>query len=373
MTESDQTRKDITRFPLVRPTTPDVAALVSVIRRLSIAHSLPEVMDVVTHAARTLLGADGITFVLRDGDLCHYAEEDAISPLWKGKRFPMSACISGWCMLEGKAAVIPDIYEDPRIPHDAYRPTFVKSLAMVPVRQDEPMAAIGAYWAKVRSISADEVELLQTVANSAALALAKVELEHARDRSEKVQAGLSHRLINMLSVVDAMSRQTLRSTNSLDEFSHAFSSRLGALGRAQALLHQEGKLGVDLRTLIRDQLFTGEDDTRIRCDGPDVHLAAHETFDLGLVLHELGTNARTYGALCAADGHVKIAWRLLPRDDMRMLEMSWVEENGPRVVPPVIGGFGTALFRFVFRKDGGDINVRYEPTGVVCTMRIRLA
>lgn len=72
MIESDRTRKDITRFPLVRPTTPDVAALVSVIRRLSIAHSLPEVMvDVVTHAARTLLGADGITFVLRDGDLCH--------------------------------------------------------------------------------------------------------------------------------------------------------------------------------------------------------------------------------------------------------------------------------------------------------------
>jgi hypothetical protein len=61
----------------------------------------------------------------------------------------MSACISGWCMLERRAAVIPDVYQDDRIPQDAYRPTFVR-LAMVPVRQDDPIAAMGAYWATPR-------------------------------------------------------------------------------------------------------------------------------------------------------------------------------------------------------------------------------
>ncbi len=144
-------------------------------------------MEIVT-TARAPCSADGITFVLRDGDLCYYAEEDAISPLWKGKRFPMSACISGWCMIKRKPAVIPDITVDPRIPQDAYRPTFVKSLAMVPVRQDDPMAAIGAYWASVRQIRPDEVDLLQTVANSAALALPRLSSSSSARRAKRCSA-----------------------------------------------------------------------------------------------------------------------------------------------------------------------------------------
>jgi GAF domain-containing protein len=137
-------------------------------------------MGIVTHAARTLLAADGVTFVLRDGDRCYYAEEDAISPLWKGKRFPMGASISGWCMTERQAVAIPDIYQDFRIPIDAYRATFVRSLAMVPVREDDPIAAMGAYWSQLRNTSPGELDLLQTIANSAALGIAKIELEHAR-------------------------------------------------------------------------------------------------------------------------------------------------------------------------------------------------
>lgn len=110
-------------FPLVGPRTSQVAGLVTILRRLSVARSVAEIMDVVVHAARTLLTADGVTFVLREGDLCHYADEDAVAPLWKGRRFPLAACISGWCMEQGRAVAIPDIYKDPRIPHDAYRPT----------------------------------------------------------------------------------------------------------------------------------------------------------------------------------------------------------------------------------------------------------
>jgi len=113
--------------------------LVEVVQQLSRARDLAMVMEIVKHAARSLTGADGATFVLRDGDKCHYADEDAISPLWKGQRFPLSACISGWVMLNHQPALIADIYSDPRIPADAYRPTFVKSLAMVPIRTIDPI------------------------------------------------------------------------------------------------------------------------------------------------------------------------------------------------------------------------------------------
>jgi PAS domain S-box-containing protein len=144
--------------------------------------------------ARELSGADGVTFVLRDREHCYYADESAIGPLWKGRRFPIKDCISGWAMLHREAVVIPDIYQDARIPFDAYRPTFVKSLAMVPVRQQDPIAAIGAYWADHHTANAREVALLQALANATSIALAKAELFldvcHERDRFEQLTESL---------------------------------------------------------------------------------------------------------------------------------------------------------------------------------------
>jgi len=150
--------------------------LIQVVQDLSHARDVDAVVKIVRVAARELTGADGATFVLRDGDQCYYAEENAISPLWKGKRFPMSACISGWVMLNGVHTVIEDIYEDPRIPAAAYRPTFVKSLAMVPVRRAAPIAAIGNYWAIKRLPTEEEVEVLQALADSTSVAMENAEL-----------------------------------------------------------------------------------------------------------------------------------------------------------------------------------------------------
>ncbi len=139
-------------------------------------HALDEVIAIARDAARDLTGADGVTFVLREEDLVFYADENAIGPLWKGRRFPAKACISGWCIEHREAVVIEDIYADPRIPHDAYRPTFVKSLAMMPIRHDDPIGAIGAYWATCRRATEDELGLLRTLAGATAIALANVEL-----------------------------------------------------------------------------------------------------------------------------------------------------------------------------------------------------
>jgi PAS domain S-box-containing protein len=86
-------------------------------------------------------------------------------------------------MTERQAVAIPDIYNDARIPIDAYRPTFIRSLAMAPVREDDPLGAVGAYWSRLRDTSPQELELLQTIANSAALGIAKIELEYERARA----------------------------------------------------------------------------------------------------------------------------------------------------------------------------------------------
>ncbi|HEY3638201.1 MAG TPA: GAF domain-containing protein [Rhizomicrobium sp.] len=140
--------------------------LEEVFRRLSFARSLPEVISIVRYGVRSATRADGVTFVLRESDQCHYWEEDAIEPLWKGQRFPIESCISGWSMLNNQVAVIEDVFADPRIPKDVYRPTFVKSLIMAPVGAAKPVAAIGAYWAAHRQFTEQEIAAIAGIAQA---------------------------------------------------------------------------------------------------------------------------------------------------------------------------------------------------------------
>ena len=149
--------------------------LIDTVEQLAAAHEPDEIARLVVVAASRLCAADGASFALRDGDLCHYVDEqtgDAIGPLWQGGRFPVSACIAGWCMLNRATVIIPDIDRDERIPRDMYRPTLVRSLVSVPVGGEQPIAAIGVYWAREQAPDAAAVTILEALARSTATALA---------------------------------------------------------------------------------------------------------------------------------------------------------------------------------------------------------
>lgn len=143
------------------------------------ASSLEDIQRIVRQSARRLVDAHGATLVLLDNGHCFYADEDAISPLWKGQRFPVEQCISGWAMLHRQPAVVPDITVDDRIPQETYRPTFVRSLAMVPIRADSPIGAIGAYWSRTRRATGDEVARLTVLAEATGKALEQLLSERA--------------------------------------------------------------------------------------------------------------------------------------------------------------------------------------------------
>jgi signal transduction histidine kinase len=150
--------------------------LITAVEELSLARSMTQVTAIVRQAARRLARADGSSFVLRDGDQSYYVDEDAIQPLWKGRRFPLSGCVSGWAMRERKAAAIPDIYADARVPRELYRPTFVRSMVMVPIRKTDPIGALGIYWREPRAASDWEVRLLQALADSTAVAMENIRI-----------------------------------------------------------------------------------------------------------------------------------------------------------------------------------------------------
>lgn len=173
-----------------------LSLLVNAVQELSLAKDIETVMAIVRKAARELTGADGASFVLRDrigdSEYCYYADEDAIGPLWKGSRFPIKACISGWAMLNKSSVVIEDIYKDERIPIDAYEVTFVKSLAMVPIRTMDPIGAIGNYWAAQYMPTAEQVSLLQSLADITAVTLENIKVYDEMDHRVKYRTHALH-------------------------------------------------------------------------------------------------------------------------------------------------------------------------------------
>jgi signal transduction histidine kinase/ActR/RegA family two-component response regulator len=167
--------------------------LVSIVTDLSQARDLSKVTAIVCAAARDLVHADGATFVLREGPLCVTVDEDAIGPLWRGRKFPTNGCLSGWSIVHRQPAVVPDIFSDPRIPISAYAPTFVRSAVVVPMRALDPIGAVGVYWTEPRAPHPQEVRLLQELADAAAFAVDSVRTyerleQEARKRTTELEA-----------------------------------------------------------------------------------------------------------------------------------------------------------------------------------------
>ncbi|WP_286773015.1 GAF domain-containing protein [Sphingomonas sp. 66-10] len=166
-------------------------ALFDAAERLARARALDEVVDVVRKTARNVTDAQGVTFVVREGDHCHYIAEDAIAPLWAGRSFSLSECVPGWVMLHGEPAIIPDVRADPRVPKDFYRGTFVESVVMMPVRAGADEAAIGAYWSEPGAPDDTTVELIRMLARYVGAAIANVALQDSFELLNRTAAAVA--------------------------------------------------------------------------------------------------------------------------------------------------------------------------------------
>lgn len=157
---------------------------------------------------------------------------------------------------------------------------------------------------------------------------------------------LSHRTKNALAVAQAMAWQTARSTTDVDEFQERFSQRIDGLSRSVGLLVRGDWEGVRLHDLLLEQLapFLDAVDNRLTCEGPPLVLQPNGAQDLGLVVHELATNASKYGALSVAEGRIVISWSL-STGETPLLRLVWQELGGPPIVTPVRRGFGTTVIR----------------------------
>jgi diguanylate cyclase (GGDEF)-like protein len=179
--------------------------LVSISHRLMQAGDAAAIHRIVSSTARQLLAADGASFIRLDGGECHYADEDAAAPLWKGLRVPMESCVSGSCMQHRVPIVVEDVQLDPRIAQERYRPTFIKSLAMVPVRKQDPLGAIAVYWASKQVPDEIQLSVLQALADLAGAAMDSVALldaleQRVRERTHALE--VAYKEFQQLALID---------------------------------------------------------------------------------------------------------------------------------------------------------------------------
>lgn len=198
------------------------------------------------------------------------------------------------------------------------------------------------------------------------------ERKQAEEQQQLLNNELSHRLKNVLAVVQSVAAQTLRQADDLDAANDALAARLGALAQATDVLTATSWVAADLRQVAERALAPhGGIGDRFRIDGPVVTLHAQVTMAFALALHELATNAAKYGALSNEGGHVDLSWSVTNGSNGAepRFFLFWQEVGGPTVVPPTRRGFGSKLIerslRSYFR---GPAQLDYRPSGVVFTL-----
>jgi CheY-like chemotaxis protein len=151
-----------------------------------------------------------------------------------------------------------------------------------------------------------------------------------------------------------------------------FSGRLQALSRAHDLIAKQRLSGASLSALVEEQVVIGhDDDPRLACAGPDIMLEERIAVHLALVLHELATNARKYGALSVPTGRLSVTWQVDVRSG-RELHIKWIEHGVHKLTAPRSQGFGTTVIERSLEANGGAASIRYGGDGISCNIRLPL-
>jgi diguanylate cyclase len=178
---------------------------------------------------------------------------------------------------------------------------------------------------------------------------------------------------NTLAAVQSISRQSAKRAGSLEDFRDLFESRLIALSHTHNALTRTAWQHASLRDLLAEQLgpYPAE---QVRLEGPEVELVPREALALGMVFHELATNAAKYGALSSPSGLLQVAWEVAPGRQGRELRLTWTESGGPPVVKPARRGFGSRMVQgSVTGELAGEAELVFEPEGFRCHLRVPLA
>jgi two-component system CheB/CheR fusion protein len=328
------------------PSGRDGARLLAAVQELSQLRDLDGVAAVVRRAARELSGADGVTFALREGDHFYYADEEAIAPLWKGRRFSIDGTIPGLVIRQRCPVVIEDVFADPRVPPDLYRSTVVKSMVVIPIRAADPIGAIGAYWATSHRATDREIGLLQALAGSTSVALVNAELCREA-RAARVAAEAANRVkVDVLSILSHELRTPLTSILGWARILRGRPHDAAAAARGLEVIERNARAQAEIVDALLDA-------SRIATEGLHVTL---EPVSLDGIAEQVILAIRQ-GA------------------EARHVELSWARPGEPLVIPGDAGRLTQILGNVVsnaikFTPPGGHVGVACARTPERAEVRV---
>ena len=197
-------------------------------------------------------------------------------------------------------------------------------------------------------------------------------LREGEARQRLLLSELTHRVRNMLTVIQAIARHTLRADQTSKVLLDRFEGRLSALASAHTLLVESDWKGTGLAELAQQQLaaYAPQKSDRLRIEGEPVLLPADMATPFGLVLHELAVNAAKYGALSNRTGKVAVEWSVLRRSNPKTLHFEWKETGGPTVKQSAPAGFGSTLIESAI--PGAQVKREFRGDGLMCTIDVTL-
>lgn len=197
------------------------------------------------------------------------------------------------------------------------------------------------------------------------------ETVQAAQRQKLMIDELNHRVKNTLATIQSIAMQTARSHEDPRTFAESFQARLMSLSHTHDLLTRSHWEGADLRAVLEHET-AAHGPTRIMLNGPSVALGPAAALSLGMIFHELATNAAKYGALSVPEGRVFVDWTVANQKD-RLLSVVWREVDGPPVAPPTRKGFGSRLIERNVRHDlAGDAKLSYASDGFIAEISVPL-
>ncbi|TNC09080.1 PAS domain S-box protein [Methylobacterium terricola] len=223
------------------------------------------------------------------------------------------------------------------------------------------------------AISGEAIEDEQGETVGAVVAVSDIgDRKAAEAQQDILNRELSHRLKNTLTLVQSIASQTLRNAPSLDAARDALAARLVVLGKAHDILLAGQTDSASVDQVVREALSLHDDNgRRFRVSGPSLFIGPSAALSLGLMLHELATNAVKYGALSVPNGCVNVGWAIDGTGAAAEFWLDWREQGGPPVTPPTRKGFGSRLIQRGLA--GGEVALRYAAEGVECTFSAPLA
>ena len=337
--------------------------------------------DRITALASKMIGAPVSLVSLVTADRQFFKSATGLpKPIENTRETPLSHSFCQHVVTTGGVLSVTDAVNDPRVKDNlTIRDLNVAAYLGVPLTTTEGhvLGSLCVLDLRPRQWSADDVAMLLDFGRIVMDEIALREEIRLRRAAEAQQdfliAELHHRVKNTLATVQAVVQMSLRASTDLKTFSTGITRRIASLANTNTLLSERQWAAISFTELLASELAPYDRAGGVTLKGPDLRMASQTAVTVGMVFHELATNASKYGALCNDEGSIAVSWTLRQDSGKNVVTLDWIESGGPAVTPPQQHGFGMNLLRrLVEGQLGGKVAMSFEPQGLHASVEIRL-